>query len=596
MMVELTIGIPTYNDFDGLYFTVQSLRHYQDLDMVELLVIDTYGCEHTRQFVEGPAGGRYVLATDAAGTAAAKNRVFTEAQGEAVLCCDSHVMILPGAIARLKSYYQEHPGAIDLLQGPLVADDLQAVFTHLEPVWRNEIWGTWSTDARGLDPDAEPFDVQMQGMGVFSCRKAAWLGFNPAFRGFGGEEGYIHEKFRQAGARTLCLPWLRWVHRFARPAGVPYPVRLSDKFRNYIIGFTEVGLDLEPVRDHFSARLSETEIAALTSQALAGATLETSGAPAAPGPLTEPAGVGRAAQASAPVPGPGRPAERRAMVCYVEDEPHLIQQFLALRLSWLYSQTMDTDLVVFGPEEVLARLPDDLVKIAQRPAADDPLWRGYRFINSMACLNGAGSEQLDRYSHILRTDVDTFVTPTWNTFTPDAFTYGRGAYANTDDVRRRLREVAAEYGLVHRGMTNIGSTWYGQTAAVRRVAGLAEMLTRYLLTSHFASDAGAWPGWYRGVALLYAGEIAVNHCVPDARRSDLLDVPSTSTETIDQYPHIHCWHTDHLFSKHTFMRGGYADHDVGTLDIMVIRDYCLALSVLSLDQLAPEPGAATVSA
>jgi hypothetical protein len=71
----------------------------------------------------------------------------------------------------------------------------------------------------------------MQGLGVFSCRKAAWLGFNPAFRGFGGEEGYIHEKFRQAGARTLCLPFLRWGHRFGRPAGVPYPVLLNDKVK-----------------------------------------------------------------------------------------------------------------------------------------------------------------------------------------------------------------------------------------------------------------------------------------------------------------------------------------------------------------------------
>ena len=68
----------------------------------------------------------------------------------------------------------------------------------------------------------------------------------------------------------------------------------------------------------------------------------------------------------------GDRASRRAIVCFVEDDQHLIQQVLALRHSWLYAQSPDTDLVVMGPADVLARLPDDLVKIEQQPAADDP--------------------------------------------------------------------------------------------------------------------------------------------------------------------------------------------------------------------------------
>lgn len=586
-MVALTIGMPTYNDFDGVYFTVQALRHYQDLEDTELVVVDNYGCEHTRAFVERWSRARYVLDTDAVGTAAAKNRVFAEAQGEAVLCCDSHVMLMPGVIARLKTYYLEHPDTRDLLQGPLVADDLKTISSHFNPVWHNENWGIWATDSRGIDPDGEPFDVPMQGMGIFSCRKEAWLGFNPAFRGFGGEEGYIHEKFRQAGARTLCLPWLRWVHRFGRPAGVPYPVLLKDKVKNYIIGFTELGLDLEPVREHFSARLSEDEFAALVNEALADVPppspfgLIASRAMPGSGGVSPAVVLGRE-----PVNETGKPTgARRAVTCFVEDRPHLVQQVLALRLSWLSTCSPNTDLVVFGPEEVLARLPDDLVKIEQRPATDDAVWGGYRYINALACLNGARAEELERYSHILRTDVDTFITPAWNAFYPSTFTYGDGArYASDDSVCQRVRDVAAEYGLVHRGMTNIGSTWYGPTAVVRRAAGFAEMLTRHLLTHHFASEPGEWPGWYRGVALKYAGEIAVNHCAPDAQRSELLDAPSTSSESIDRYAHIHCWHTDQMFSKHTFMRGGYARDDTKTLDKNVIRDYCLALSVQSLAQ------------
>jgi len=66
----------------------------------------------------------------------------------------------------------------------------------------------------GLDPYDEPFEVPAQGLGLFSCRKAAWLGFTPHARGFGGEEMCLHIKYRQAGRKTICLPWLTWWHDF----------------------------------------------------------------------------------------------------------------------------------------------------------------------------------------------------------------------------------------------------------------------------------------------------------------------------------------------------------------------------------------------
>ena len=81
----------------------------------------------------------------------------------------------------------------------------------------------------------EPFEIPMQGLGLFFVRKAAWLKFNKHARGFGGEEGYIHEKYRKNGHKTLCLPFLKWLHRFGRPDGVKYPLTLNNKLRNYIL-------------------------------------------------------------------------------------------------------------------------------------------------------------------------------------------------------------------------------------------------------------------------------------------------------------------------------------------------------------------------
>ena len=264
----LTIGIPTYKDFDGVYFTLQALRLYQDLEGTELLVVDNFGSEDTRTLVEGWTGGRYVLTTDVVGTAAAKEAVFREARGEAVLCCDSHVLLVPGAVAHLKQYYLEHPESRDLLQGPMLYDDGQSISTHFEPRWRGQMYGTWATDPRGLDENGEPFEIPMQGMGVFSCRTDAWPGFNPRFRGFGGEEGYVHEKFRRAGRRCLCLPWLRWMHRFGRPDGVPFPLTVEEKLRNYLIGHAELGLDTTPVLEHFGEYLAPDRIAEVVEEAL----------------------------------------------------------------------------------------------------------------------------------------------------------------------------------------------------------------------------------------------------------------------------------------------------------------------------------------
>lgn len=103
--------------------------------------------------------------------------------------------------------------------------------------------------------DEPPFEIPGMGLGLFSCRKDAWLGFHPAAQFFGGEELYIHGKYRAAGHRAICHPWLRWWHRFGRPCGdgarPPYPLTVWGKVRNYVLEFAELGWDPEPIRKHF---------------------------------------------------------------------------------------------------------------------------------------------------------------------------------------------------------------------------------------------------------------------------------------------------------------------------------------------------------
>jgi Glycosyl transferase family 2 len=257
----LTIGMATYDDYDGVYFSLQALRlyHPEVLGDTEFVVLDNHPdgpCAEPLKALERYIPNyRYVPVRHRQGTAV-RDILFEEAAGEFVLCMDCHVFIVRDGVKRLLDYFRANAHTSDLLQGPLLGDELDTfVGSHMRPEWRDGFYGTWAVDERARDPDEVPFDIPMQGLGLFACRRTAWPGFNPQFCGFGGEEGYIHEKFRRAGGRTLCLPFLRWIHRFTRPMGSPYPNIWEDRVRNYLIGFREVGLPTNEIVEHYRKHL-----------------------------------------------------------------------------------------------------------------------------------------------------------------------------------------------------------------------------------------------------------------------------------------------------------------------------------------------------
>ena len=265
----------TFDDFDGVYFTIQSIRMYHSevLDDIEFLVIDNnpeskHGKE-VKDFLENQVpNSRYIPFTEYTGCTL-KSKVFDYAETDAVLCVDCHVLLEQGSLQRLIEYYDENPETEDLFHGPLLWENLgevtikdgrkvKNVSTHFDLKWRGSMWGIWqSHETLGYNLDDAPFEIPAQGTGLFSCRKDAWLGFNEHFREFGGEEGYIHEKFRKNGRKVMCLPFLRWVHRFYRPEGPPYPLSKSSRIRNFLIGHMELEIPLDDLIEHF---LTQDEI------------------------------------------------------------------------------------------------------------------------------------------------------------------------------------------------------------------------------------------------------------------------------------------------------------------------------------------------
>lgn len=273
---------------------------------------------------------------------------------------------------------------------------------------------------------------------------------------------------------------------------------------------------------------------------------------------------------------------RRAIVIFLENQRDLMLQFGCLYTSLKYIQSKDTDLVVFGPSDALDKLPDDCVKVECPPLSEPPEWVNYRFINSLSCLVSENSHILESYDYLLRSDVDTVVTPAWNSFYPELYTTGRGWYVNNDEVRSNMKRVAHSLGLRHRGIHNVGSTHYGKPQWVREVCRLAVSLTYHILTKEFRDHPGQWPGWYQGVSSLYGTEIAFNHLIEQANPDQQqLDAFCTSQESIHKYPHIHFWHTFDLFSKFHFSAGYYDHLDTENIDIVPIRNYCLFIALKS---------------
>ena len=265
-MKKLTIGSAVYDDFDGIYFTYQSIKlNNQDiLDDLDLLIIDNNpDSDHgkaTKHFCEQAQGIRYIPYTEKQSTSV-RNEIFNQAEGKFCMSVDCHVLFEHGTIKRLIDFFEENPDTEDLYHGPLLYERIGGpVIAKMIPQWRDHMYGFWGEDERANNIDGDPFEIEMHGLGIFACKTDSWLGFHEAFIGFGGEEGYIHNKYRKFNRKVWCLPFLRWLHRFDRPNGVKYRLILEDRLFNYFLGHKEVGLPYSDIINHFSKETPKVKL------------------------------------------------------------------------------------------------------------------------------------------------------------------------------------------------------------------------------------------------------------------------------------------------------------------------------------------------
>lgn len=271
----LTIAIAVYDDYEGFYWTTKNLSLYHPTARdCELLVINqspdsgqgqATAKYTTRKLKRRFARVRHVAYRDPVGIGPARNRIFDLAETEWVLVLDSHVALWPDALLKLQCRIADDPTCSDLFTGPLMSDDgYWLIGTHQTLRWRGEALGTWAIDDRGMDLAGEPFEIPTQGLGCFACRRDAFPRFHPSQRGFGCCEPAFCEQFRDRGDRVLCLPFMRWEHRFWRVGGKPpYSLRRVDKIANACLEFQRLGMDPAGLFEHFDGKLNDREMEVL---------------------------------------------------------------------------------------------------------------------------------------------------------------------------------------------------------------------------------------------------------------------------------------------------------------------------------------------
>lgn len=307
----LAVTMATYDDYDGVWFTVNALRMGNDLSDCAIYILDNKPDapgskdmkeQATIQWGVGNLGCHYIEAPELSGTSQTRNAVIAAADCEYFVNLDPHVLMYPGTLDKLKAFFRREDPCDDLIQGPLINDRLVRgrLSTHYADQWRGNMWGIWASAwrspkgdivtpfekhgfvqlmttemkpsqyptptgiawaghegellNRGYVPmgsiDEDDFDIPGMGLGMFAARKDSWLGFLPEHTGFGGEEMYIHEKYRRAGRRCRCVGFAPWLHRFIRPRGVPYRLDNMQRARNYYLELLDLGEPIDEFRNH----------------------------------------------------------------------------------------------------------------------------------------------------------------------------------------------------------------------------------------------------------------------------------------------------------------------------------------------------------
>jgi len=257
MSPKLTIGMANWDDPEGAWWTLCAIRQYHvpaGSTDVELLVIDDMPDKQSE--LENAcrlANTRYEHFSKNKGPAHAKDSVWELAKGDYVLLLDSHVLLAACSVQYILDAIDSDLIGKDLWTGPLLNESGATIATELLPEWRGDFFGIWFTDPEL--PKIKIKEIEGHGSAYTLMKREHYPYFSKNFRGFSGEELYLHQKVRNNGGKCYSHQELGWTHRFLRSRPITYTLTLNDKLRNYLVASYEMSWSIKQVCDYFKRKL-----------------------------------------------------------------------------------------------------------------------------------------------------------------------------------------------------------------------------------------------------------------------------------------------------------------------------------------------------
>jgi len=285
---------------------------------------------------------------------------------------------------------------------------------------------------------------------------------------------------------------------------------------------------------------------------------------------------------------------KKAIVVYIDNNDTIVEEFSWLYKTWmLYKLYNEYDIVVYHNPDVVDKIPNhpNIEKVSSVPMdIKNPMWKNYKFVNSFSMFNDVDecNRMVDKYDYILKTDCDVFLTENMLGQEPETIMIGRGGYMTreSDVVIENLRRIQGKLKLNYNHHNHIGASIFGKTKHIVKIVKYHFLITEYLLKNEWLDgNNGEWPGWYKGVASMYAIHLVVNHFLhsQDIRLNALDDLCWNNKITKDVL-HIHAWHGDYDFSKHKWRNGEYEKVNYTEIP-KIAKDFCLCVASSTIDEL-----------
>tara|TARA_A100001037_G_C15152011_1_gene639940 strand:+ start:3695 stop:4687 length:993 start_codon:yes stop_codon:yes gene_type:complete len=261
---------------------------------------------------------------------------------------------------------------------------------------------------------------------------------------------------------------------------------------------------------------------------------------------------------------------KKAIVVYIDAHEKGEIEFSWLWKSWLLWDINKTwDLVAFVNPKIEKTISEKykaeglVVKPTIPLYEKDKYWNRYKYVNSFGMFEFEENINfiIKNYDFIFRTDCDTFLTKGFKEHSSiKTIEIGLGAQTFTmndtskiEEVESKLKEIRDTLNLNNNRIKNVGASILGLTQDVITTTHYHFKLTRYILEICFKNGKyeGEWPGWFWGIASMYAIELAVSHLFnPSFVRQGTVDV-WCGPEIIDSYvKQIHAWQCKDIDGRH----------------------------------------------